>query len=315
MAETLTELKAYGETVCALAEEHEDIVLVAADVATPYFILDFAKRHFERFYNTGVAEQNMIGVCAGLAAGGLRPYAHTYCPFVTMRACEQIRNDLAYTEQRAVIVGMCAGINFAIAGTTHHATEDIAIMSAMPNMVVMSAADAREAAKITRASYKIEHRGPIYLRLGRFPAPPVYAGDYDFEFGKGIVLRAGDDVSLIATGHLVFHALEAAEALAREGIGARVINLHTIKPLDRGIIARAAAETGAVVTAEEHNVVCGFGAMVARVVAEECPVPLECVGIGDVWCSVGTHDEMFEKFGLTAPHLAAAAKRALARKR
>jgi transketolase len=314
MADALTELKAYGDTICALAEEHEDIVLVAADVATPYFILDFAKQHFERFYNTGVAEQNMMGICAGLAAGGLRPYAHTYCPFATMRACEQIRNDLAYTEQRAVIVGMAAGINFAIAGTTHHATEDIAIMSAMANVAVMSAADGREAAKITRASYEIEHRGPVYLRLGRFPTPAVYEGDYDFEFGKGVTLREGGDVSFIATGHLVYHALEAAEALAREGIDARVINLHTIKPLDRTLIARAAAETGAVVTAEEHNVVCGFGAMVARVLAQECPVPVECVGIDDVWCSVGTHDEMFEKFGLTSPHLAAAAKRALARK-
>jgi transketolase len=315
MVELADEVKAYSDTICALAEEHDDIILVVADMTKPFFLAPMVEKLGNRFYNTGVAEQNLIGISAGLATCGKRPYAHTYTPFAIMRACEHIRDDLAYTEQRVVVVGMCSGINMGTGGSTHQATEDIGILRAIPNMVIMTPADARESAKVAWASYEIEHQGPIFIRMGRFPIPVVYEADYAWEFGKGVTLRDGTDVSIIATGHMVYYAHEAAKMLSHEGINARVINIHTIKPIDRDIIVKAAAETGAIVTAEEHNVLGGFGAAVAEVVVQEHPVPMEMVGIRDVWCSVGPTDEMLEKFGLNDKCITDAARKVLKRKR
>jgi len=315
MPEMESEIKAYADTVCDLAGRHEEIVLAVADLAKAYFLHSAAETLGNRFYNTGVAEQNLIGLCAGLACCGKRPYAHTYAPFATMRACEQVRNDLAYARQRVVIAGMSAGIDMGTGGSTHHATEDIGILRAMPNMVILSPADARECAEITRASYRIDHQGPIYIRLGRFPTPVIFRPDYRYEFGKGVVLAEGTDLSIVATGHMVWRALQAATILGGEGVSARVINIHTIKPIDREIIARAAAETGAIVTAEEHNRIGGFGAAVAEVVVQEHPVPMELIGVPDVWCSVGPTQAMFEVFGLTEKHIADAARKLLKRKK
>ena len=314
MVELENEVKAYSDAICEVAENNEDVILVTADLGKAYFFTEIAKKIENRFYNTGVAEQNLIGVCAGLAATGKRPYAHTYAPFATMRACEQVRNDLAYAGQRVVIVGMCAGINMGTGGSTHHATEDIGILRPMANMVIMTPADSKESAKIARASYAIDHEGPIYIRLGRFDTPVVYKDDYDWAFGKGVTMRQGEDLSIIATGHMVYHSLEAAKILESEGINARVINIHTIKPIDQDIIVKAAAETGAIVTAEEHNVLGGFGAAVAEVVVQERPVPVEMIGVRDVWCSVGPTDEMHEKFGLMDQDIAEAARTVLKRK-
>ncbi len=314
MVELANEVKAYSDAICDVAEKNEEVILVTADLAKAYFFEDIAEKLKNRFYNTGVAEQNLIGLCAGLACCGKRPYAHTYAPFATMRACEQVRNDLAYTGQRVVIAGLCAGIDMGTGGSTHHATEDIGILRPMANMVIMSPADARESAKIARASYDIDHEGPIYLRMGRFDSPVVYTEDYDWEFGKGITLREGGDLTLIATGHMVYYSLEAAKMLQNEGIDARVINIHTIKPIDSDIIARAAVETGAIVSAEEHNVLGGFGAAVAEVVVQEHPVPMEMIGVRDVWCSVGPTGEMFEKFGLAPKDIVQAARHVLKRK-
>ena len=315
MVELAEEAKAYSDTICELAEMHENINFLTADLAKAFNFTSLTQSLKKRFYNIGVAEQNLIGICAGLATCGKRPYAHTYAPFATMRACEQIRDDLAFTELRVVIAGICAGIDLGTGGSTHHATEDIGIVRAMPNMVIMSPADARESAKIARASYEIDHQGPIYIRMGRFPTPVIYKEAYEWEFGKGIELRSGNDLSILATGHMVYYALEAAEILKDEGIDARIINIHTIKPIDRDIIAKAAAETGAIVTAEEHNIVGGFGAAVSEVVVQSEPVPMEMIGIRDVWCSVGPTDEMFEKFGINEKYIADAARKVLLRKK
>ena len=315
MVELADEVKAYSDVICALAEEHDEIVLLVADMTKPYFLMPMVEKLGRRFINTGVAEQNLMGISAGLATCGKRPYAHTYTPFAVLRACEQVRDDIAYTEQRVVIAGMCSGINMGTGGSTHQATEDIAILRAMPHMVIMTPADARESSKIARASYEIDHEGPIFIRMGRYPTPVVYQEDYDWEFGKGVTVREGKDLTIIATGHMVYYALEATKILEKEGIDARLIDIHTIKPIDQEIIVKAAEETGAIVTAEEHNVLGGFGAAVSEVVVQECPVPVEMVGIRDLWCSVGPTEEMYEKFELTEPYIAAAARKVLKRKK
>ena len=315
MVELADEVKAYSDVICALAEEHDEIVLLVADMTKPYFLMPMVEKLGRRFINTGVAEQNLMGISAGLATCGKRPYAHTYTPFAVLRACEQVRDDIAYTEQRVVIAGMCSGINMGTGGSTHQATEDIGILRAMPHMVIMTPADARESSKIARASYEIDHEGPIFIRMGRYPTPVVYQEDYDWEFGKGVTVREGKDLTIIATGHMVYYALEATKILEKEGIDARLIDIHTIKPIDQEIIVKAAEETGAIVTAEEHNVLGGFGAAVSEVVVQECPVPVEMVGIRDLWCSVGPTEEMYEKFELTEPYITESARKVLKRKK
>jgi len=315
MVEMADEVKAYSDVISELALKDEDMVLLVADMTKPYFFMPIVEKLGTRFINTGVAEQNLMGISAGLATCGKRPYAHTYTPFAVLRACEQVRDDLAYTEQRVVIAGMCSGINMGTGGSTHQATEDIGILRAMPHMVIMTPADARESAKIAQASYDIDHDGPIFIRMGRYPTPVVYQEDYDWEFGKGVTVREGKDLTIIATGHMVYYALEATKILEKEGIDARVINIHTIKPIDHEIITKAAHETGAIVAAEEHNVLGGFGAAVAEVVVQECPVPMELVGIRDLWCSVGPTEEMYEKFELSEPYIAEAARKVLKRKK
>lgn len=315
MVELADEVKAYSDEICALAEEHDEIVLLVADMTKPYFLMPMVEKLGRRFINTGVAEQNLMGISAGLATCGKRPYAHTYTPFAVLRACEQVRDDIAYTEQRVVIAGMCSGINMGTGGSTHQATEDIGILRAMPHMVIMTPADARESAKIARASHEIDHEGPIFIRMGRYPTPVVYNEDYDWEFGKGVNIREGKDLTIIATGHMVYHAREATQILDKEGIDARLLNIHTIKPIDQDIIVKAAEETGAIVTAEEHNVLGGFGAAVSEVIVQQSPVPVEMVGIRDLWCSVGPTAEMYEKFEISAPFIAEAARKVLKRKK
>ena len=315
MVELADEVKAYSDVISELALSDENMVILVADMTKPYFFMPLVEKLGKRFINTGVAEQNLMGISAGLATCGKRAYAHTYTPFAVLRACEQVRDDIAYTEQRVVIAGMCSGINMGTGGSTHQATEDIGILRAMPHMVIMTPADARESAKIARASYDIDHEGPIFIRMGRYPTPVVYHDDYDWEIGKGVTLREGKDLTIIATGHMVYHALEATKILEKEGIDSRLIDIHTIKPIDEDIIIKAAEETGAIVTAEEHNVLGGFGAAVSEVVVQGSPVPVEMVGIRDLWCSVGPTEEMYEKFELSEPYIAAAARKVLKRKK
>jgi transketolase len=267
-----------------------------------------------RFLQMGIAEADMVGTAAGLAMRGKIPFVNSFAAFLAFRACEQVRLEVAYHRTNVKLVGSYAGISGGAAASTHHSYEDMAILRALPNLVLLSPADSVETWKATWAAY--EHDGPVFLRVGRAETPQVYFGDYDFEIGKAVRLREGSDLTLIATGgRMVWEALEAATQLAAEGIGARVLNMHTIKPLDRAAIVAAAAETGAVVTVEDHNILGGLGCAVAEVVLSTHPAPVVRVGLADCFCeTVGTFEEMLPAYGMDARAVVAAAHRALALK-
>jgi transketolase len=269
----------------------------------------------DRFLQIGIAEADMVGTASGLALRGKIPFVNSFSAFLAFRACEQVRLDVAYHKTNVKLVGSYAGISGGAAAPTHHSYEDMAVLRAMPNMTILSPADSVETWKATWAAYK--HNGPVFLRVGRADTPQVYFGDYEFEIGKAVRLREGSDVALLASGsQMVWEALEASKQLAEEGIGAQVLNFHTVKPLDRAAVAAAAAETGAVVTVEDHSVLGGFGGAVAEVVLTEQPAPVVRVGIGDVFCeTVGTHEEMLPMYGMDARSIVAAAHRALALKK
>jgi len=305
-------VEAYGSTMCQIADGREEVVFVTADVIKAYSVKSFIDKHPERVFNMGVAEQVTVGIAAGLALSGKIPIVHVYTPFLAMRSLEQVRSDICYPNLNVKFIGIVSGIIMGIGGSTHQSVEDLAIFRAIPNMVVMVPCDAMETAKATAAC--MEHVGPTFIRLGRYPVPNVYTEDYEFRIGKSVLLRDGRDVSIIAAGHMVAPALDVAEALAQKRISARVINMHTIKPLDRAAIVKAARETGAIVTAEEHNVLAGLGGAVAEVVVQECPVPMRLVGIQDTFCGVGPTDELFEKFGLTARNIRDCAEELVAAK-
>ena len=301
-------VQAYAKALVEVGGQDERIFCLTADLMHPFMIEEFALKYPDRFFNVGVAEQNLMGIAAGMATCGKIPFVHTYTPFMTMRSCEQMRTDVCYPCLNVKMAGMCSGINMGVGGATHHSVEDIAILRAIPNMTILSPADSVEVGKAVHAAAK--HVGPTFIRFGRYPAPLVYeeGGGHPFQIGKAVTLREGNDISLLATGLMVSRALAAAERLAKDGIAARVINIHTIKPIDREAILKAARETGAIVTAEEHNVMAGFGAAVAEVVVEEHPVPLRRVGIQDTFCGLGPTEEMYQKWGLTAENIAQAAR-------
>ncbi len=303
---------AYGNTMCEIAEKRKEVVFVTADVIKAYSVGPFLEKHPERVFNLGVAEQVTVGIAAGLAISGKIPIVHIYTPFLTLRALEQLRSDVCYPNLNVKFIGIVSGIIMGIGGSTHQTVEDMAILRAIPNMVVMVPCDAMETAKATAAC--MEHVGPAFIRLGRYPVPNVYSEDYNFKIGKSVQLRDGKDLTIIASGHMVKPALDTAEGLAKKGVSARVLNVHTIKPLDREAIVKAAKETGAIVTAEEHNVLAGLGGAVAEVVVQECPVPMRMVGIEDAFCGVGPTDELFEKFGLTGHNIRQASEKVLAAK-
>lgn len=292
---------AYGSTMCEIADKREEVVFVTADVIKAYSVQPFIENHPDRLFNFGVAEQVTSGIAAGLAISGKIPIVHVYTPFLAMRSLEQVRSDICYPNLNVKFIGIVSGIIMGIGGSTHQTVEDLAIMRAIPNMVVMVPCDAMETVKATRAC--MDHVGPAFIRLGRYPVPNVYTEDYEFRIGKSVLLRDGRDISIITNGHMVQPALDAAEILAGKGISARVINMHTVKPIDRQAIVKAAQETGAIVTAEEHSVLAGLGSAVAEVVVQENPVPMRLVGIEDTFCGVGPTDELFEKFGLTTQHI------------
>lgn len=304
----------YGKVLAELGKEYPEIVVLDADLSCSTKTAIFAQAFPERFFNMGVAEQDMIGTAAGLAASGKTVFASTFAVFGSGRAWDQVRVSLAYTRQNVKIVVTHAGITTGEDGASHQANEDIAIMRALPNLTVMVPADGPETEKVIRAAAK--HYGPMYIRLGR-PKVPVVTDrfHYELKIGEGVVFNPGKDLAIIACGLMVAKALEAAELLIKEGISARVINMHTIKPLDKKLIINAAHETGAVVTAEEHSIIGGLGGAVAEVLGENCPVPLARVGINDVFGESGTPDELLIKYGLTAAEIVKAAKNVLKRKR
>lgn len=302
----------YGKALAYLAKNRDDVVVLDADLAGSTKTSDFRKVAPERFVEVGIAEQNMIGVAAGLAASGKTVFASTFAVFATGRCWEQIRLAVAYPKNNVKIVSTHCGISVGEDGASHQALEDIAIMRALPNMVVVSPADAYEAyaATIALADYK----GPCYMRLGRADFPVLYPEDVKFKIGKASVLRKGKDVTLIGTGQMVSLCIDAAKTLSEKGIEAEVINMSTIKPLDSAAVLKSAGKTGCVVTAEEHSVIGGLGSAVAEVLSEECPVPLTRVGTMDTFGESGKASALMKKYGLTADNIVKAAECSIAKK-
>lgn len=294
----------------ALQEFGKDgrIVVLDADLSKSTKTDMFKKVYPERFVNMGIAEANMMSVAAGLASCGKIVFASSFAMFAAGRAFEQIRNSIGYTRLNVKIGASHAGISVGEDGASHQCLEDIALMRTIPNMVVINPADDIEAQQAVKAA--IEHKGPVYLRFGRLAVEDVNSADYKFELGKGIELKDGKDVTIIATGLMVQKALEAAKILESDGISARVVNIHTIKPIDKEIIIKAAKETGAIVTAEEHSVFGGLGSAVAEVVCENAPCPVKIIGTEEFGKS-GTPAELFEIYGLTAENISKKAKEAI----
>ena len=310
MADKIATREAYGNALVELADKY-DYVVLDADLAEATKTIKFKKACPERFFDCGIAEGNMISVAAGLAAAGKMAFASSFAMFAAGRAFEQVRNCIGYPHLNVKIGATHAGITVGEDGATHQCLEDIALMRTIPGMTIINPADAVEARAAVEAA--MQTYGPFYMRFGRYACPIVTEG-HKFEIGKGMTLREGKDVTLIGTGYMVHLALEAAEMLAQEGIDARVINIHTIKPIDREIIARAAKETGAIVTAEEHNIIGGLGSAVAEVICEECPVPMLRVGVEDKFGKSGKVPPLLEEYGLTAKNIADKARKAVAMK-
>ncbi|MBS7382643.1 MAG: transketolase family protein [Methanomassiliicoccales archaeon] len=303
----------YGKALARLAKERDDVVVLDADLAGSTKTSEFKKVAPERFVEVGIAEQDMIGVASGLAASGKTVFASTFAVFATGRCWEQIRLAVAYPKQNVKIVSTHCGISVGEDGASHQALEDIAIMRAIPNMVVISPADAHQAYAATMAI--AEERGPCYMRLGRADFPLIYPEDVKFEIGKADILREGSDVTLIGTGQMVSYCLDAAKALSEEGISAEVINISTIKPLDADAVIGSVKKTGCAVTAEEHSIIGGLGSAVAEAISESCPVPLVRVGTKDTFGESGKAEMLMEKYGLTAKDIVKAAKDSISKKR
>lgn len=303
----------YGDTLAQLGRENPDIVALDADVGSSSKSIVFGKEFPKRYFNVGVAEANMVAMAAGLATAGKIPFANTFAAFMVLRAADPVRSLIAYTGLNVKLAGTYAGLSDSYDGASHHAIADIAFMRALPNMTVISVSDPVEAELATRAA--AEYKGPVYLRLSRAEVPVVLdKATYKFEIGKGVTLREGSDLTLVATGYMLIKALEAADLLAAKGIKARVVNIHTIKPIDRELLIACARETGAIVTAEEHNVYGGLGSAVAEVLSQNCPVPMEVVGVNDTFTESGDYEKLLAKYGLSAGNIVAHAEKVLKRK-
>ena len=305
--------EAYGKTLAELGKENPLIVVLDADLSKSTKTEYFGKLFPERFINCGIGEANIVGIAAGLASAEKIPFASSFACFVVCKGYDQLRMSVAYSGLNVKIVSSHGGISVGEDGASQQSIEDIALMSTLPGFSVMVPSDQYAAAALVRQAAQIV--GPVYIRTGRPKAPIVHTEQTKFQIGKGIVLREGKDVAIVANGLLVWEALAAADALAAEGIDAAVVDMHTIKPLDKELIKALAVKTGAIVTAEEHQIWGGLGSAVAGALTETVPVPQECVAIKDTYAESGKPDELMEKYGLTYPSVVAAAKRALARKR
>ena len=303
---------AYGKALKKLAETRDDIVVLDADLSKSTKTAEFQKIKPENFINVGIAEQNLMGIAAGIATTGKIPFASTFAIFATGRAFEIIRNSIAYTKLNVKIVATHAGITVGEDGGSHAAIEDISLMRSVPNMTVIVPADGVETQKVIAEI--VEHEGPVYVRLGRSKIPVIYDESYDFKIGKGNILKEGQDVTIIACGIIVSEALEAAKLLKEEGIEAEVINISSIKPFDKEIVIASAKKTKAVVTAEEHNIYGGLGSAVAETLGTNYPVPLEILGVEDVFGESGLPAELLEKYNLTKEEIVKKAKIVLDRK-
>lgn len=300
---------AYGKTLVELGESDKKIIVLDADLAAATKTGMFKKAHPEKFVDCGIAEGNMMGVAAGLATAGYTVFASSFAMFAAGRAFEQVRNSIGYPHLNVKIGATHAGISVGEDGASHQCCEDIGLMRTIPGMVILNPADDIEARACVLAA--AEHDGPVYMRFGRLAVPRVFDENYKFRIGKGAVLKEGTDVTIIATGLMVNEALMAAEKLADEGVSARVVNMATIKPIDRDIIVDSAKKTGVIVTAEEHNIIGGLGSAVAEVVCETVPVPVLRVGVNDVFGKSGPAVQLLHEFGLDADNIAAKAKEAI----
>ena len=287
----------YGNALVELGAEHDNLIVLDADLAAATKTGVFKKAYPDRHIDCGIAECNMMGIAAGLSTTGIVPFASTFAMFAAGRAFEQVRNSIGYPHLNVKIGATHAGISVGEDGATHQCNEDIALMRTIPGMVILNPADDVEAKACVKAAY--EYNGPVYLRFGRLAVPVINdRPDYKFELGKGVVLREGKDVTIVATGLCVSSALEAAEKLAADGIDAKIINIHTIKPLDEELIVAAAKETGKVVTVEEHSVIGGLGSAVCDALAEKCPVPVKKIGVQDVFGESGPAAALLAKYKL-----------------
>ena len=291
--------ESYGNALVELGKEVDNLVVLDADLAEATKTGTFKKAFPDRHIDCGIAECNMMGIAAGIAATGKVPFVSSFAMFAAGRAFEQVRNSVGYPHLNVKIGATHAGISVGEDGASHQCNEDIALMSVIPGMVVINPSDDIEAKAAVKAAY--EHEGPVYLRFGRLAAPVINDhSDYKFEIGKGVTLRDGKDITLVATGLCVSGALEAAEKLAADGVDARVINIHTIKPLDEELIIKAAQETGKIVTIEEHSVIGGLGGAVAELLSEKCPTKMLRIGVEDTFGESGPAVQLLEKYGLDA---------------
>ena len=305
--------KAYGQALVDLGQQRDDVVVLSADVSSSDFSHMFETAYPDRFFNVGIAEQALVDVAVGLANGGKVPIANTFAFLFGTRAFEMVRTHLCYGQANVKLAGAYAGLSDSFDGPTHHSITDLAVMRSLPNMTIVAPADTLGVSKLL--PQVADWDGPVYFRLCRNEVPQVFTDAYDPQIGKGIVLREGTDATVIGCGVMVARCLEAANQLEDAGIHVRVVEMHTIKPLDQELVARCAAETGALVTAEEHSVVGGLGGAVAEVLVSGEPVPLERVGLADTFAECGPYEELMKKYGLTADAIVAAVERSITRKR
>ena len=302
----------FGAGLTELGKKNKDVVALCADLTGSLKMNDFKNNHPERFFQIGIAEANMIGIAAGMTIGGKIPFTGTFANFSTSRVYDQIRQSVAYSNKNVKICASHAGLTLGEDGATHQVLEDIGMMKMLPHMTVINTCDYNQTKAATIAI--ANHKGPVYLRFGRPAVPNFTSSEQKFEIGKAVNLNEGTDITIIATGHLVWEALEASKTLAESNINAEVINIHTIKPLDKEAIIKSALKTGCVVTAEEHMLNGGLGDSVAQILSRELPTPLEMVGVNDTFGESGTPRQLMEKYGLTAKDIVKASNKVIARK-
>jgi len=310
VTEKLSMRIAYGQALADYGEINPDVVVLDADVSASTQTHYFAARFPDRFFNVGVAEAGMVDVAVGFALGGKIPFANTFASLISLRAAEQVRTCVAYARTNVKLAAAYSGLSDSKDGPTHHSVFDLAVMRAMPNITVVVVADATEARKLVPAV--AEYDGPVYLRLSRAEVPVIFDDDHVVKIGQGVTLREGKDVTLIGTGIMVGRCLEAGNLFADEGIQARVLELHTLKPLDEALIVQAAEETGAIVTAEEHTIIGGLGGAVAEVLSTRCPVPIMRVGIPDTFTESGPYEPLLDRYGMGVTDIVTAARQAIA---
>jgi transketolase len=304
--------KIFGEALAEYGQKNEKVVVLTADVSSSVMTTFFAEKVPQRFFNVGIAEAGMIDTAVGFALGGMIPFANTFAALL-LRATEQIRTCVAYADTNVKIVGSFAGLSNFKDGPTHHSIMDVAVLRAMPNMTILVPSDSIEAKKMI--PLVAEHEGPVYVRISRAEMPVIYDENHKVEIGKGVVVREGNDVAIIANGHMLSRSLEAADKLGTQGIKARIVDLHTVKPLDIPLLRKCAEETGAIVTVEEHSVIGGLGSAVAEALVGEISVPIKIVGIADTFTETSQDfDSLLDKYGMAVDDIVGAAQQAIKRK-